>query len=173
LASSLYRDDGSDYIVKKGTICDIDSYSAFEDNGGLDQTELQELLQEQGVNTVFVTGLALDVCVKHTSLDAKKLGYDVYVILDGARSTAEDKTMPTVKELELAGIQVILSKDLPIVGLRRQPPKWVSLFLGIPLLFMAFAIFGLLVRFLMRPQDAHRFEEATTTDDDRKPLLID
>ncbi|KAK3609151.1 hypothetical protein CHS0354_002130 [Potamilus streckersoni] len=63
----------SDIVVRKGYNCDVDSYSAFYDNGGFRQTELYTTLQSHGVTTVIVTGLALDYCVYYTAKDAKKL----------------------------------------------------------------------------------------------------
>ena len=52
----------------------VDSYSAFYDNGGFSKTELEEILRSRGITTVIVTGLALDFCVYYTSKDAKKIG---------------------------------------------------------------------------------------------------
>ena len=51
----------------------VDSYSAFFDNGGFTNTELHDKLQAAGITTVYVTGLARDYCVYYTSKDAKKL----------------------------------------------------------------------------------------------------
>lgn len=52
----------------------VDSYSAFYDNGGFSKTELEDLLRKDGIDTVIVTGLALDFCVYYTSKDAKQIG---------------------------------------------------------------------------------------------------
>ena len=57
----------------------MDSYSAFFDNGGFSKTELDTILKELQVQRVFVSGLALDFCVKFTSMDAKKLNYKTYL----------------------------------------------------------------------------------------------
>lgn len=51
----------------------VDSYSAFYDNGGFLQTELHSTLQSAEIDTVIITGLATDYCVKYTAIDAKKL----------------------------------------------------------------------------------------------------
>ncbi len=50
--------------VSKATAFDRDAYSAFDDTG------LGNYLRERGVERVTVCGLALDVCVKATTLDA-------------------------------------------------------------------------------------------------------
>jgi nicotinamidase/pyrazinamidase len=49
---------------------------------GFDGTELANMLKTQGATRVFVGGLATDYCVKHTVLDARKLGFEVVLLLD-------------------------------------------------------------------------------------------
>ncbi len=72
-------------IFQKGTDPDIDSYSGFFDNGRRKSTGLGEWLREQGVETVYVMGLATDYCVKHTALDALSLGFETFLIAEGCR----------------------------------------------------------------------------------------
>ena len=50
-------------MIHKGTNPDIDSYSAFWDNGKLAETSLADDLHKRNVTRVFVCGLAYDVCV--------------------------------------------------------------------------------------------------------------
>ncbi len=52
----------------------MDSYSLFFDNGGWRQTELQDILVENDIGTLFLTGLARDFCVYWTALDGINLG---------------------------------------------------------------------------------------------------
>ena len=73
------------HVVRKGTDPDIESYSAFFDNGHRKATGLAEYLREQGVDTVYVAGIATDVCVKFTVLDACELGFQTYVLTDACR----------------------------------------------------------------------------------------
>ncbi len=90
-------------IVRKGTGGE-DGYSGFtmEDpvTGEKTLTELDSILRAEGVGHVTVVGLALDVCVKATALDAIANGYEVHVATeasaavnleegDGERATAE------------------------------------------------------------------------------------
>jgi nicotinamidase/pyrazinamidase len=49
-------------------------------------TELDGLLRKAGVTRVVVTGLAEDVCVKETALDAARHGYEVIVPLPATRA---------------------------------------------------------------------------------------
>lgn len=77
-------------IIYKGQNIDVDSYSGFFDNDGKNKTELDEYLKENNIKTLYIVGLATDFCVKYTSLDAIKLGYDVYVIKDACKGIKEE-----------------------------------------------------------------------------------
>ena len=50
-------------FINKGTLADVDSYSAFWDNMKLSQTPLVKELAKRHVTDVYVCGLAYDVCV--------------------------------------------------------------------------------------------------------------
>ena len=52
----------------------IDSYSAFYDNGHMTQTELHDELTARNITTLYVVGLATDFCVYYTAMDANTLG---------------------------------------------------------------------------------------------------
>ena len=73
-------------VFRKGTDPKVDSYSAFFDNGKRKATGLGEWLRERWITRVYVMGLATDYCVKYTALDARALGFDVWVIEDGCRA---------------------------------------------------------------------------------------
>jgi nicotinamidase/pyrazinamidase len=66
-------------ILSKGEDPDVDSYSAF------DRTGLAQELESRGVRRVWVLGLAEDVCVKATVLDARRAGFEVHLVRDGTR----------------------------------------------------------------------------------------
>lgn len=72
-------------IFRKGQDPDIDSYSAFFDNGRRAKTPLDDWLQQHGIDSLLIMGLATDYCVKYTVLDALALGYKTTVISDGCR----------------------------------------------------------------------------------------
>lgn len=74
------------HVVRKGSDKGIDSYSAFFDNGHARNTGLGEYLNSSGVSRVVLVGLATDYCIKFTALDARALGLDVVVVLDGCRA---------------------------------------------------------------------------------------
>ena len=73
--------------VRKGTGGE-DGYSGFSmqdpESGEVSPTGLDELLRQRDIERVVVTGLALDVCVKATALDAVGLGYDTMVVADAS-----------------------------------------------------------------------------------------
>jgi nicotinamidase-related amidase len=73
-------------VVKKGVSKFYDSYSAFRDNARVAKTELEQLLVDRGVRTVYLCGLATEYCVRFTALDAIKLGLVTVVIEDGCVS---------------------------------------------------------------------------------------
>ncbi|GAB4234564.1 MAG: bifunctional nicotinamidase/pyrazinamidase [Chlamydiales bacterium] len=80
-----------DHIVYKGTDVNIDSYSAFFDNGHKRSTGLHQYLQKKNIHVLHVAGLALDYCVKFTVLDALHLGYEVYLYVNGCRAINKQK----------------------------------------------------------------------------------
>lgn len=75
-------------VIRKGTD-GKDGYSGFSvrdpSSGEENATELDSLLSERGVRKLVVCGLAQDVCVRETVLDARRLGYDTAVLLEGTR----------------------------------------------------------------------------------------
>ncbi|SUW64379.1 nicotinamidase/pyrazinamidase [Buttiauxella agrestis] len=73
-------------VFQKGENPQIDSYSAFFDNGHRQKTQLDDWLYRKEIKQLVVIGLATDYCVKFTVLDALSLSYDVTVITDGCRA---------------------------------------------------------------------------------------
>jgi len=93
------------YIFKKGMEKDFHPYSGFDD------TDLEDFLDERGVTDVYVTGLALDFCVKDTALDAEAFGFKTAVIEDACRPIDPDVN-ETLRAFKEAGIAVIESWEL-------------------------------------------------------------
>jgi nicotinamidase/pyrazinamidase len=73
-------------IFHKGTDPAVDSYSGFFDNGKRKATGLGDWLRSRWIQQVYVMGLATDYCVRATALDARALGFDVWVVQDGCRA---------------------------------------------------------------------------------------
>lgn len=101
-------------IFRKGWDPEVDSYSGFFDNGRKKDTGLGDYLKEQGVATVYITGLALDVCVKFTALDAHALGFDTKVIIDATRPVNIDAGDgdKAIAQMQAVGIEALMSKDI-------------------------------------------------------------
>ena len=117
--SALAQEEG-DLVVQKGTHRGVDSYSAFGDEfeGQFEDTRLHALLRGRGVTHVAVAGLALDYCVAYTCLDARRLGYATYLVLDGCRPVDATRETPAYKQvmadLAARGVHVVQSaEELP------------------------------------------------------------
>lgn len=87
-------------IVTKGTRFDKDQYSAFDDTGLADE------LRRRGVRRVWIGGLAQDVCVKATALDAVRAGLEVHLILPATRPVTAEGGEKALEEMRAAGVIV-------------------------------------------------------------------
>jgi nicotinamidase/pyrazinamidase len=86
---------------------------------GFDGTELANTLKTQGVTRVFVGGLATDYCVKNTVLDARKLGFEVVLLLDAVRGInvePGDVAKAVAKMIESGAEQATLTDFPDILG---------------------------------------------------------
>ena len=106
-----------EYINKqlfKGRDIDVDSYSAFYDNGKRNSTGLHEWFSEQNITHVTILGLATDYCVKYTVLDALRLGYQVDVVIDGCRGVNLQPTDShnALAEMEAQGARLLNSNEI-------------------------------------------------------------
>jgi nicotinamidase/pyrazinamidase len=71
-------------IFRKGMDPEIDSYSGFYDNGHKKITGLSGYLKERGAVDLYFCGLAADICVYFTLLDALKEDFKATLIEDAA-----------------------------------------------------------------------------------------
>ncbi len=88
-------------VVTKGTRYDQDQNSAF------DQTGLAEKLRRDGVQRLWVAGLALDVCVLATVRDGCREGFEVRVLVDGCRPVTEEGGEKALDAMRQAGAVLI------------------------------------------------------------------
>jgi len=102
----------AELIIRKGFNKAADSYSAFADADGV-TTGLADLLRARKLSRVFIVGLATDFCVASSALDARKAGFDTYVIEDACRGidTAGSLGQAWAK-MTKAGVRRIQSSDL-------------------------------------------------------------
>lgn len=100
-------------VVRKGYHKDIDSYSAFYEADGKTATGLGGYLKQRGMKRVFVVGLATDFCVAWTAMDARKEGFETYVIEDACRGIDTQGSLAAAwKAMAKAGVKRIQSSDL-------------------------------------------------------------
>lgn len=105
--------DRIEKTIKKGTDPKIDSYSGFYDNKHKRATGLHEYLKEHKVDAVYITGLAADVCVRFTALDALELGYRTHLFRDATKAVeGEQAYEKTIRELEDQGARIVDSGEV-------------------------------------------------------------
>ena len=96
-------DDPRVTIISKGIDESADGYSGF------DGTHLAQLLREQGVEEVWIGGLATDYCVKHTVQDAVREGFEVKALADAMRAVNvnPDDGAQAIEEMRAAGAEIV------------------------------------------------------------------
>lgn len=103
-----------DKVIYKGTDPLIDSYSTFYDNGHRKSTGLEIYLKGKGVKEIFLAGLTTEYCVTYSALDALKLGFRVYVIVDACKPVnlgPQDEEI-ALQTMRRAGAILLSFKDL-------------------------------------------------------------
>lgn len=92
-----------DLLVDAGDTREAPGFDKFEG------TELERFLRERGVERVHVGGLALDYCVKHTALGARRRGFDTVVHLEATRAVDVEPGdgERAIAELRAAGVAVV------------------------------------------------------------------
>jgi nicotinamidase/pyrazinamidase len=100
-------------VVRKGFRPDLDSYSAFFENDGSTSTGLDGLLKGLGVDTVVLAGLAFDYCVFFSAMDARRLGYKVFVVVDATRpvDAPPGNAGRTEAQMRQAGVRLVHSAE--------------------------------------------------------------
>lgn len=86
--------------VSKACAFDADAYSAFDGTG------LGGYLRERGITRVIVCGLALDVCVRATALEAGHEGFTTLLLESLSAAVAPDTVAEVRGELQGAGVEV-------------------------------------------------------------------
>lgn len=83
--------------ISKGTRLDKDQYSAFDDTG------LAGHLRDRGIGRLWIGGLAEDVCVRATVLDACREGFETHVIQSATRPVTVEGGETARRKMEEAG----------------------------------------------------------------------
>jgi nicotinamidase/pyrazinamidase len=105
-------DDSRITIISKGVDESADGYSGF------DGTNLAQLLRDQGVEEVWVGGLATDYCVKHTVLDGLREGFEVKALADAMRpvNLNPNDGVEAIEEMRQAGAQIVSVEKKAVGG---------------------------------------------------------
>jgi nicotinamidase/pyrazinamidase len=105
----------AELIIRKGFHQDVDSYSAFTEADGKTTTGLAGYLKARRVKRLFVAGLATDFCVAWTALDARKAGFETYVIEDACRGIDTQGSLAKAwADMAKAGVKRIQSGDIAV-----------------------------------------------------------
>jgi len=96
-------DDPRITVISKGFDERADGYSGF------DGTQLAQLLRDEGVNEVWVGGLATDYCVKQTVIDGVRNGFKVKALAEAMRpvNVNPDDGQKAIDEMKEAGAEIV------------------------------------------------------------------
>lgn len=103
----------AELLLRKGFRREIDSYSAFFENDKKTPTGLAGYLRERGIEQLYLSGLATDFCVHYSVLDARRLGFTVFIIEDACRGIDIDGSLDAAwSSMQAAGAKRIRSTEL-------------------------------------------------------------
>ncbi|KAJ2894433.1 Pyrazinamidase/nicotinamidase [Zalerion maritima] len=118
LDTSLIQD-----YVKKGTHPQCETYSAFcspfRKPRGFGDTGLARKLRDQGVDEVWVVGLAADYCVQSTAVDAAKEGFPTFIIEEGTKAVDPS-------EWEATGRMAVVEAGVKVVSIEGEEVKSIG-----------------------------------------------
>ncbi|KGM32446.1 bifunctional nicotinamidase/pyrazinamidase [Inquilinus limosus] len=102
----------AELVIRKGYHPTVDSYSAFNEADGT-PTGLAGYLKERGIRRVFAVGVATDFCVCYSAIDARKAGFEAFVIDDACRGIDTEGSLAKAwTAMTAAGVQKIVSADI-------------------------------------------------------------
>ena len=94
----LPNEDAGDYIVQKRR------------HSGFAYTDLDLFLREEQIDTVVLTGVWTNVCVRSTGSDALYHGYNIICLSDGTASKDEDMHRSGLRDIDLFG-EIMTTKE--------------------------------------------------------------
>lgn len=106
---SLLDQSSIGVILRKGMDPEVDSYSVFFENDGTEANPISIFDKE---DKVYLAGIATDVCVKATALDAVSFFQEVFVVRDACSAVSPEGEEAAIKEMADNGIKIIESKQL-------------------------------------------------------------
>jgi nicotinamidase/pyrazinamidase len=105
----------AELVIRKGYHKDVDSYSAFTEADGKTTTGLAAYLKARKLQRLFIAGLATDFCVAWTAMDARKAGFEAYVVEDACRGIDTQGSLAKAwADMAKAGVKRIQSSDVTV-----------------------------------------------------------
>jgi nicotinamidase/pyrazinamidase len=101
LVGDLYQPKNGTMIVRKGVGSNQDGYSAFRG------TRLEYQLNLTGVDTLLFCGVALEICVRTSVLDALQAGFKTVVLSQACAAIDPAKGAKAFIEMRNRGVQVL------------------------------------------------------------------
>jgi nicotinamidase/pyrazinamidase len=99
-------------VLRKGADRAIDSYSTFYENDRRTPTGLFGYLRERGLTRLFLAGLAFDFCVRYSAEDARREGFDAFVIEDACRGIDIDGSVAATRaSLAARGVPCLQARE--------------------------------------------------------------
>jgi nicotinamidase/pyrazinamidase len=103
----------AELIIRKGYNKGVDSYSAFTEADGKTPTGLTGFLKTKGITRLFLSGIATDFCVYWSAIDARKEGFETYVIEDACRGIDLMGSLAKAwADMEAKGVKRIVAADI-------------------------------------------------------------
>jgi nicotinamidase/pyrazinamidase len=103
----------AELILRKGFRAQIDSYSAFFENDRATPTGLAGYLRERSLIRAFFAGLAYDFCVGFSALDARRLGFEAFVLRDACRAIDLNGSVARIEsEFAAHGVAVLATAEI-------------------------------------------------------------
>jgi nicotinamidase/pyrazinamidase len=99
-------------IFRKGMNPYVDSYSGFYDNRHQISTGLSGYLKEKRITELYFCGLAGDICVYYTIIDAIREGFSSTLIEDASRPLSHETFAFLKKELSEMGVRILNSDEI-------------------------------------------------------------
>ncbi len=98
-------------VFRKGMNPEVDSYSGFYDNLHKVNTGLAGYLRAKDIKELYFCGLAADICVYFTIMDALKEGFSATLVEDASRPL-DYESFPLIKnQMIKAGANIINSSE--------------------------------------------------------------
>ena len=89
--------------------------SSYIDDGKIFKTEIDQVLKEFNIDTIYITGHLLD-----NSMDAKEMGYHTFVVRDAADGNPEE-----YEEMEENGMKIVDAQTL-LLDEYKCPENWLQ-----------------------------------------------